>query len=329
MGKRGEISNAEIIEKLAYIYEDMNNHIEKVQNVIDDPSISRDALIEAYNGINDRRKEAQKLLAEYEPTDDPIETNNIRTLRKGFLNIINTAKASMLVENSYDNQRGINKMSLDTLIPVFSFKVHHAPNLQDEIFMISCFSGFEDLYNEQSELASVQIDKSNEAKESLNTDLDNVNLLLNDYKIVNHIYQEMKKNNLIDNNYDNIIIQIEQGKNRIISQIYKEGEKKTYITTYNNLDNLEDENIKFNEKDLKKVVIEEDNIIKLRELQEIDGSIKDALKDLDTSLDSLSKKMEQLEEDKKALDVVRDDFMKNGTEKQDDSGVEGLRLSTE
>lgn len=329
MANNIENNNTEIIEKLAYIYEEMNNCIEKVQSVLDDTSMDREVLVDAYKGINEKRKEALQLISQYQPTDDPVETNNMKTLRKGFLNIINTAKASMLVENSYDNQRGINKMSLDTLIPVFSFKLHHAPNMQEEIFMISCFSDFEDLYKEQSELASVQIDKSKEARESLSSDLENVNLLLDDYEVVNHIYQEMIKNRLITNNYENIVIQVEQNKNRVVSQIYSPNEDiRTYIATYSNIEKLGKTSLKFVEKELKNLVVEEDNIIKLKELKEIDGSIKDALKDLDTSLDTLSKKMEQLEEDKKALDVVRDDFMKNGTEHQSNEGG-GLRLSAE
>lgn len=322
-------SNLEIIEKLANIYEEMNSYIEKVQSVLDSPDTDKEILVESYKGINDRRKEAQSLLAKFEATDDPVESDNIRTLRKGFLNIINTAKASMLVENSYDNQRGINKMSLDTLIPVVNFKIHHAPNVRDEVFMINCFSGFENLYKEQTELASVQIDKSKEAKDSLSSDLENINLLLNDYDVINHIYKEIVRNKLLMSNYENIIIQIEQDKERVVSQIhYPKGKVKTYIATFNDINKLGSAKLNFKEKELKNMAVDEDNIIKLKELREIDENIKDALKDLDTSLESLSKKVELLEQDKKALDDVKDDFMKNGTENTDNSAG-GLRLSVE
>jgi len=41
----------------------------------------------------------------------------------------------------------------------------------------------------------------------------------------------------------------------------------------------------------------------------------------------LNKKLKQLDDDKKALDTVRDDFMKNGTQSEPQGGE--LRLSAE
>ena len=253
----------------------------------------------------------------------------MKTLRKGFLNIINTAKASMLLDNSYENQRSINKMSLETLIPVISFKFHHANKFQDEIFMLDSFAEFENIYHQQVDTANMQLNKSKEIKESLNVDLENINILLDDYKITSNIYDILEKKGLLSENYKDVFIEIEPDSKKITVQIEDyDGIKKQLKTSFLDINNLSDKNLQFKEQIFKNLEIDEDSIIRLKELKEISSDIGDNLKELDESVGFLNNKLKQLEDDKKALDTIKDDFMKNGTQSEQKEGEE-LRLSAE
>ena len=107
-----------------------------------------------------------------------------------------------------------------------------------------------------------------------------------------------------------------------------DGTKKQLKATFKDINDLTYKNLTFAEEVLANLEVDQDSIIRLKDLKEIASNIDDNLKELDQSVGFLNKKLQQLEDDKKALDTVRDDFMKNGTENESREGGE-LRLSAE
>lgn len=308
-----EMGNKEIIEKLAIIYDDMSIVLEKISNSLDEIN---DNTLGLYEDLEDKRGQAIKLMSLYEPTDDLEDINNMKAIRKGIISIVNAAKASMLVENSYDGQRGINKISLGTLIPVFRFKMHHFPKLKSEVFTIQCFNILQNLYDEQTKMIETQLSKSEEAIETLNDDSSNVDTLLGDYKIIDKIYHKVKFSGILGDNYRKFSMQMDNN-NDILIEVKNMDESssvfKAYVDSNENIDNIE---FKIESKQNFDIVIDDNSVIELKELQDINSSIKDNLKELKRTMQMLKNKQNSLNEDKGNLDNVRDDFMKNGTEEE-------------
>lgn len=319
-----EMGNREIIEKLTVIYDDMSKILEKLSNSLDNIN---DDILKYYEELEKERTKAIELMGLYEHTDDLSDISNMRTIRKGIINIINAAKASMLVDNSYDGQRGINKISLGTLIPLVRFRIHHIPKLKNEIFTIQCFNIMQDLYDEQTKVIDNQLVKSKKAMETLKEDLDSIDVLLNDYEIIDKVYDNIRMSGILGDNYRRFSIQIDDKK--VFVEIENMDESKNnFIAQVDTRDDIEKAKFKLESEYVSDVVIDDDSVIELRELQDINISIKDNLNELDRTMKMLEDKKNLLCEDKENLDTVRDDFMKNGTEEEVNEGV-GLRLAEE
>lgn len=316
------MDNKEIIEKLAVIYDDMSKILEKLSNSLEEIT---EGTIAMYEELEKGRVEAVKLMGLYEPTDNLEDINNMRSIRKGIITIVNAAKASMLVDNSYDSQRGINKISLGTLIPVVRFRTHHIPKLQNEIFTVQSFNIMQSLYDEQTKIIDTQLEKSKEAEETLKEDLGSIDILLNDYKTVDKIYDNVRIKGILGDNYKKISMQVEN--NKIFIEIENMDETiNNFTASVDSMDNLDNINFRSETGSTIDISIDDDSVIELKELQDINVSIKDNLSELGKTMQMLEDKKKSLAEDKEDLDAVKDDFMKNGTEEEAEEGV-GLRLA--
>ncbi len=305
------MDNKEVIDKLIEKYDEMNAYLENMQKLMKTDESNKDDIIELYKKINEVRNKARDLIGEYTPTDDVGETKDMKTLRKGFLAIINTVKASMLVENSYEGQRGINRLPLEILIPVIAFKLHHLPNSNDEIYTSQYFIGIEGICEEQTGLINKQIVKSEEAKNTLEEDLKNVDLLLNDYGTASNIYKGLDSDGLL-NDCEKVFIQIEPEKKRILSKVQlRNTSSRLFNASLEDVSDLNNEKFEFKTSSDFDIKITDDSIISIGELQEINDDINSNLEKLQETIDMLKKKLILLEDDKKNLEKVRDEFMKN------------------
>ena len=305
------MDNKEVIDKLIEKYDEMNAYLENMQKLMKTDESNKDDIIELYKKINEVRNKARDLIGEYTPTDDVGETKDMKTLRKGFLAIINTVKASMLVENSYEGQRGINRLPLEILIPVIAFKLHHLPNSTDEIYTSQYFIGIEGICEEQTGLINKQIVKSEEAKNTLEEDLKNVDLLLNDYGTASNIYKGLDSDGSL-NDCEKVFIQIEPEKKRILSKVQlRNTSPRLFNANLEDVSDLNNEKFEFKTSSDFDIKITDDSIISIGELQEINDDINSNLEKLQDTIDMLKKKLILLEDDKKNLEKVRDEFMKN------------------
>ncbi|MBP5426550.1 MAG: hypothetical protein J6Y29_01410 [Clostridiales bacterium] len=318
------MDNKVIIHELSKIYDDMNVVIEKLSNSSDEID---DDTISMYENINQKRLEAIKLFEQYEPTDDPIDTTNLKTLRKGIMNIVNAAKASMLKENSYDSQRGINRISLSTLIPVFRFELHHIPQLKQEIFTIQCYNLMQSFYEQQTERINTQLEKSKEATKTLNEDQTSITTLLNDYTTIEKIYKNVTVSGILTKDYKKFSLKIDN-KNSILLEVENMDDSiNNFIAHVNTIEEVENAKFEPNNKDIN-LIIDDDSVIELDELKEISESITQNLKELQETVLMLKDKKVLLDKDKENLDKVKDDFMKNGTElEMNENG--GLRMQVD
>ena len=274
------MDNKEVIDKLIEKYDEMNAYLENMQKLMKTDESNKDDIIELYKKINEVRNKARDLIGEYTPTDDVGETKDMKTLRKGFLAIINTVKASMLVENSYEGQRGINRLPLEILIPVIAFKLHHLPNSTDEIYTSQYFIGIEGICEEQTGLINKQIVKSEEAKNTLEEDLKNVDLLLNDYGTASNIYKRLDSDGLL-NDCEKVFIQIEPEKTRILSKVQlRNTSPRLFNANLEDVSDLNNEKFEFKTSSDFDIKITDDSIISIGELQEINDDINSNLEKL-------------------------------------------------
>ena len=296
------------------VYNEMNGYLERMQALMGDASSDKDEVIDMYRNIDSTRNNALEIMRYYKPTDDVTETKNMKTLRNGFLAIINTVKASMLVDNSYEGQRGINRLSLETLIPVMAFKLHHMPNSSEEIYTSQYFLAVESVCEEQIGLINDQITKTKEAQDTLAEDAKNVDVLFGDYESVSKVYKKLKSKGLTDGS-NKILIQIEPGNKRILSKIQlKNSSTNRFNASLNDIENLDGEKIDFKSDNTFDIQISDDIVISIGELNEINDDINENIKKLDDTIDMLKKKLAVLEDDKKRMSEVRDDFLKNSAQ---------------
>lgn len=305
------MSNKEIIDKLIEVYNEMNDYLERMQALMGDASSDKDEIIDMYRNIDSTRNKALEIMRYYKPTDDVTETKNMKILRSGFLAIINTVKASMLVDNSYEGQRGINRLSLEVLIPVMAFKLHHMPNSSEEIYTSQYFLAVESVCEEQIGLINDQIIKTKEAQDTLEEDAKNVDVLFGDYESVNKVYKKLKSKGLA-NDSKKILIQIEPEKKRILVKVQlKDSSTKRFNVNLKDVNNLDEEKLDLESDDTVDFHISDDIIISIVELNEINNDINENLKKINETIDMLKKKVALLEYDKKRMAEVRDEFLKN------------------